>query len=72
MIYLRSVCAAALATLVMTGHAQAAVHDDLEKLAQDVTFTSARLYPMQATTLGIAGHDGEFETPSETFRAAYV
>ena len=72
MIYLRSVCAAVLALLVMTSHAQAAVHDDLEKLAQDITFTSARLYPMQATASGIAGHDAELESPSEAFRAAYV
>jgi uncharacterized protein (DUF885 family) len=72
MSYARIVCAATLAVLVMTGHAQAAVHDDLEKLAQDITFTSARLYPMQATGLGIAGHDAELESPSETFRAAYV
>jgi uncharacterized protein (DUF885 family) len=69
---LRIVCATTLAALVMASHAQAAVHDDLEKLDQDITFTSARLYPMQATALGIADHDAELETPSEAFRAAYV
>ena len=51
---------------------RAAVHDRLEKLSQDITFTSARLYPMQATALGIAGHDSELEAPSEAFRAAEV
>lgn len=70
--YLRIVCAATLAALVMSSHAQAAVHDDLEKLAQDITFTSAQLYPIQATALGITGHDAELEAPSEAFRAAYV
>ncbi len=52
--------------------AQPSAHDRLAKLAQDITFTTARLYPTNATALGIAGHDGDLETPSEVYRAAYV
>ena len=66
------VCAVVMAAMSLSAHGQTGVHDNLEKLAQDITFTSARLYPMEATTLGIAGHDAELETPSEAFRAAYV
>jgi uncharacterized protein (DUF885 family) len=53
-------------------HAAAAVHDQLTALARDVTYTSAALFPTQATQLGIPGHDAELETPSETNRAAYI
>jgi uncharacterized protein (DUF885 family) len=52
--------------------AQSSVHDRLTKIAQDVTYTTARLSPMRATELGIAGYDGDLETPSEAARAAYV
>lgn len=44
----------------------------LQSLAKDMTFTTARLHPMSATQLGIAGHDGELETPSEDARAAEI
>ena len=66
------ICAVVMAAASLAAHAEAAAHDRLEKLAQDITFTSARLYPMQATALGIAGHDAELEAPSEAFRAASV
>ena len=46
------------------------VHDQLSRLAQDIVYTSARLHPLLATELGIAGHDGDLETPSEAARAA--
>jgi uncharacterized protein (DUF885 family) len=65
-------CAVVMTALSFAAHGQSSVHDNLERLAQDITFTSARLYPMRATALGIAGHDAELESPSETFRAAYV
>ena len=52
--------------------AQASAHQALVGLAEDLTYTTARLYPMLATTEGIAGHDGELEAPSEAYRAAYV
>jgi uncharacterized protein (DUF885 family) len=48
------------------------LHDSLTSLAQDFTYTSAALFPMNATALGIAGHDGELEAPSEAYRAAYL
>jgi uncharacterized protein (DUF885 family) len=62
----------ALATI--TGSAQAAdeVHDKLTALARDIVYTSASLFPTQATLLGIPGHDGELETPSESNRNAYI
>lgn len=53
-------------------HAQGAAHDRLTGLARDMTYTQARLYPMQATSLGIPGYDDKLETPSEAYRAAYV
>src|ERR1700761_41572 len=54
------------------GNAPPALHDRLIQLAQDYTYTSARLIPLQATQLGIPGHDGELDTPSEQNRAAYI
>jgi uncharacterized protein (DUF885 family) len=47
-------------------------HQQLVSLAQDIIYTTAAVYPMSATHLGIPGHDGELEAPSETFRAAQV
>ena len=52
-------------------HAQAS-HQALVSLAQDITYTTAAVFPMTATYLGIPGHDGELQAPSETFRAAQV
>jgi len=52
--------------------AQDATPSPLMSLARDVTFSSARLYPMQATALGVPGFDADLETPSEEFRAGYV
>ena len=58
------------------GAAQAAppllLHDRLTLLAKDITYTTAALFPTQATQLGIAGHDAELDTPTETNRAAYI
>ncbi|HEV2286740.1 MAG TPA: DUF885 domain-containing protein [Steroidobacteraceae bacterium] len=47
-------------------------HQELVSLAQDIIYTTAAVYPMSATYLGIPGHDGELEAPSEAFRAAQV
>ena len=47
-------------------------YDELQRLAKDMTFTTARLHPMQATQLGIAGYDGELEQPSEQARTAEI
>jgi uncharacterized protein (DUF885 family) len=52
--------------------AQPPPHAALASLAQDITYTTAAVYPMTATFLGIPGHDGELEAPSEAFRAAHV
>jgi Bacterial protein of unknown function (DUF885) len=62
----------ALATLPAAALADTQVHEKLTQLAQDMTYTSARLFPLQATQLGIPGHDGELDTPSEQNRATYV
>lgn len=56
----------------LSSHAETLAHEHLVSLAQDITYTSAELYPMQATALGITGHDAELEKPSEAFRAAFV
>jgi uncharacterized protein (DUF885 family) len=47
-------------------------HEALVSLAQDITYTTAAIFPMTATYLGIPGHDGELQSPSEAFRAAHV
>ncbi len=58
----------------LCGSVQAAptLHDQLTALARDITYTTATLFPTQATALGIPGHDGELDTPSEAHRAAYI
>jgi uncharacterized protein (DUF885 family) len=58
----------------LTGPLQAAtqVHDEVTALARDITYTSAALFPTEATQLGIAGHDGDLETPSEAARNTYI
>jgi uncharacterized protein (DUF885 family) len=48
------------------------VHDRLTALARDIVYTSAAMFPTQATQQGIPGHDGELETPSEVNRSAYI
>jgi uncharacterized protein (DUF885 family) len=44
----------------------------MTRLAEDMTYTMARLHPMQATILGIAGHDDELGMPTEASRAAEI
>ncbi len=63
-------CALLAALPFAAAHAADSVHEQLVSLAKDVTFTSAADSPMLATALGIAGHDGELDTPSEAARAA--
>jgi uncharacterized protein (DUF885 family) len=53
-------------------HAASSVHEQLTALARDITYSSAALFPTEATQLGIPGHDGELETPSEASRSAYI
>jgi uncharacterized protein (DUF885 family) len=69
---LLSLCAAIVSLHAARAQAPMPAHAALVALAQEMTYESARLYPMQATALGIAGHDGELESPSEAFRASYV
>jgi hypothetical protein len=47
-------------------------HERLAALARDLTYTTAHLHPMMATTLGIPGMDGELETPSEGARTTEI
>jgi hypothetical protein len=47
-------------------------HQQLTQLAEDFIYTSARLFPTQATSLGITRYDAELETPSEENRTAYI
>ena len=57
---------------VPVGHAAESLHESLTRLAQDMVYTNARIYPLQATALGLAGHDGELDTPGEAQRAAQI
>jgi uncharacterized protein (DUF885 family) len=54
------------------GQEHPSAHQSLVALARDITYTTAQLFPMHATFEGIPGHDGELETPSEAYRAAYL
>jgi Bacterial protein of unknown function (DUF885) len=58
----------------LTGTARAAedVHARLMELGRNIVYSTASMYPTQATQLGIPGHDGELETPSEDQRNAYL
>ncbi len=47
-------------------------HQRLADLARELTDTTAHLHPMLATALGMAGMDGELETPSEAARTAEI
>ena len=47
-------------------------HQQLTQLAEDIAYTTARLFPTQATSLGITQYDAELEVPSEKSRAAYM
>jgi uncharacterized protein (DUF885 family) len=61
-----------LAALCGPVQAAPALHDQLTELAEDITYTTAGLFPAQATALGLPGHDGDLDTPSEANRAAYI
>src|SRR5512142_2897122 len=61
-----------LAGLWGTAQAATTLHAQLTALAKDITYTMAGLFLAQATELGIPGHDGELDTPSEANRAAYI
>jgi uncharacterized protein (DUF885 family) len=64
--------AALLFAQAAAAETQHSVHTDLVQVAEDMTQTTARLFPMKATALGIAGHDGELNTPSEAARTDYL
>src|SRR5712675_2097353 len=57
---------------VSAGHAAESLHEGLTRLAQDMVYTNARMYPLQATALGLPGHDGELDNPGEAQRAAQI
>jgi hypothetical protein len=65
------ICAPVLAATCPAG-AATEVHEKLTTLARDIVYTTAAMFPTQATQLGIPGHDGELETPSEGNRSAYI
>lgn len=68
-----AVALAMLALIALPSIAKASpAYDALQRLAKDMTFTTARLHPMNATSLGISGHDGQLEQPSEEARSAEI
>lgn len=76
-IFVRKCAAAVLVSVAcLLGQAQAAprlsLHDQLVNLAQEITYETAAGDPLYATSLGIAGHDGELAIPSEARRAATI
>lgn len=66
----------ATSLLSLTGWAAAAdnsaIHERLVVLAKDMTETTASLYPITATMLGITGHDGELNQPTEASRRSFI
>jgi uncharacterized protein (DUF885 family) len=68
----RLFCAIALVGIAGTASAAQTLHERLTALAQEITYESARLYPSQATQLGITKYDADFETLTEADRAAYI
>ena len=69
----KSTLALSVAGLV-SAHAVAAdsTHEQLTRIAEDVVHTTAKLDPMQATYLGIAGFDDALDVPSEAARSADI
>jgi len=65
------ICAAALAASAPV-FAAPSTHDGLTKLAEEMTYKTADLYPLTGTDLGLTAHDGDLNAPSEQARAAYV
>jgi uncharacterized protein (DUF885 family) len=45
-----------------------AAYGQLQTLARDMTYTWARIHPLTATALGIAGYDGDIDAASEAAR----
>jgi uncharacterized protein (DUF885 family) len=45
-----------------------AAYGQLQTLARDMTYTWARIHPLTATSLGIAGYDGDIDAASEAAR----
>jgi uncharacterized protein (DUF885 family) len=68
----RALICGTLFLLPLRSYCQGTVHERLVSLAEEVTYKSAELYPLQATALGITGHDAELENPSEAYRAGFV
>jgi Bacterial protein of unknown function (DUF885) len=65
----------AVTSACLAGTLQAAtgdVHAEVTALARTITYTSAALFPTEATQLGIPGYDALLETPSEANRTAYL
>src|SRR5258708_18772166 len=54
------------------GNAAESLHEGLTRVAQDMVYTTAKMYPLRATFLGLPGHDGELDTPGESQRAAQI
>jgi uncharacterized protein (DUF885 family) len=61
-----------LALFAPAGRAAESLHESLTRLAQDMVYTTAKMYPLWATSLGLPGHDGELDTPGEAQRAAQI
>jgi len=48
------------------------MHAKVTALARVITYSSAALFPTEATQLGIPGYDAQLESPSEANRSAYL
>jgi hypothetical protein len=60
--------AGAAGAATAAGPASDAAYSQLQTLARDMTYTWARIHPLTATALGIAGYDGDIDAASEAAR----
>ncbi len=60
--------AALVAFTVRPGLAQSSIHQRLTSIGVQMIYTMAQRHPMQATALGIKGHDGDLESPTQAMR----
>ena len=69
---LAAICASLWSLVPSVAMAADVLHEKLTSLAQDITYSSAALLPMNATYLGIPNYDAELNVPTEENRAAYI
>ena len=63
---LAAICASLWSLVPSVAMAADVLHEKLTSLAQDITYSSAALLPMNATYLGIPNYDAELNVPTRS------